>query len=172
MKNPQSNDSLEIAKLNEVKPAEPTLFEKFGGDAKVKLFVDEVLTGFIADPGLAGPHAKIMADTEQFELLKYKMFEYFKFITDGTKRYIGKPIDEVHRHMGISETLFDKSKDKILAAMKKMRPRAPVLREFMKRIEELRSKICNQPLFEELKGEQGLKEIVINMLNIMKENQV
>lgn len=107
------------------------------------LFIDEILTAFMADPDLAGPHAKIAADIEQFALLKYKMFEYFKYITNGQKNYIGRPIDEVHRHMGISETLFDKSKDKILAAMKKMRPRAPVLREFMKRIEELRSKLCN-----------------------------
>ena len=66
------------------------------------------------------------------------MFEYFKYITDGSKEYNGKPMDEVHRHMSISETLFDKSKDKILASMKKMRLLKP-LREFMKRIEDLRT---------------------------------
>ena len=93
----------------------------------------------MSDPDLAGPHAKIAEDSDAFELLKYKMFQYFKFMTNGTKRYIGKPLDEVHRHMGISEALFDKSKDKVLASMKKMRPRAPVLREFMKRIEDLRT---------------------------------
>lgn len=112
------------------------------------LFVDEVMTQFMQDPELSGPHAKIANDPEKFELLKYKMFEYFKFMADGSKRYLGRQIQEVHMHMGISEALFDKSKDKILASMKKMRPRAPVLIEFMKRIEQLRSKICNQPLFD------------------------
>ena len=102
----------------------------------------------MADPDLSGPHAKIAEDNEQFEFLKHKMFEYFKFLTDGSKRYIGRSIEDVHLHMGISEELFDKSKDKILMSMKKMRPRAPVLREFMKRIEALRGKICNQPLFD------------------------
>ena len=105
-------------------------------------------------------------------MFKYKMSEYFKYLAGGSKRYLGKPIDEVHRHMGISETLFDKSKDIILAAMKKMRPRAPVLIGFMKKIEELRSQICNQPLFEEIQGEQGLKNIVNAMLEIMDENGV
>ena len=67
------------------------------------------------------------------------MAEYFKFLAGGSKHYLGKSLDEVHRHMNISEALFDKSKDIILAAMKTMRPRAPVLLGFMKRIEELRT---------------------------------
>ena len=40
MKNPQSNDSVKV----EEKPAEPSLFEKFGGDEKMTLFVDEIMT--------------------------------------------------------------------------------------------------------------------------------
>ena len=102
-------------------------------------------------PDLKGPHAKIAQESEQLELFKYKMLQYLKFLSGGSKRYLGKSIEEVHRHMGISEALFDKSKDIILSAMKKMRPRpVSVLIDFMKRIEGLRSQICNQPLFEEL----------------------
>ena len=104
------------------------------------LFVEEIMKEFMQEPELMGPHAKIVEDPDQYELFKYKMCQYLKFLTNGSKRYLGKSLEEVHRHMGISETLFDKSKDKILSAMKKMRPiRAPVLREFMKRIEDLRS---------------------------------
>ena len=67
--NPQSIINLSV-KQEEVKKAEPTLFEKFGGDEKMKLFVDEILTAFMADPDLAGPHAKVTANAEKFENLK------------------------------------------------------------------------------------------------------
>ena len=39
------------------KPAEPSLFERFGGEEKMTLFVDEVVTRFLEDPDLRGPHA-------------------------------------------------------------------------------------------------------------------
>ena len=121
------------------KPPEPSLYEKFGDDQKWTLFVDEIVNQFMEHPDLKGPHKRVFQDSEQIELFKYKMLQYFKFLAGGSKRYLGKSLEDVHRHMGISEALFDKSKDIILAAMKKMRPRpVSVLIDFMKRIEGLR----------------------------------
>lgn len=66
------------------------------------------------------------------DMLKEKMFQFFKYRLGGSKRYIGQSIAEVHSNMNISNALFDTACEKIIKSVKKLKPKLPVLREFSK----------------------------------------
>lgn len=103
-------------------------------------FVNDVMEAFMSDPDL--PHRDIFVQSEKISLHKEKMYQYFKFKFDGSKRYIGTPIEEVHKNMGITHELFDKAATKMLASLKKMNPKLQLMREVIKRINDIKSLIC------------------------------
>jgi len=116
------------------------------------------------------------------ELLKEKLVQFFKFKLDGSRFYIGKPMPEVHKNLGITDAIFDKACDVFTASIKNMKPKLKVMREFVKRIGGLRNEICFPPvaiddelevkpgdttgdaLFSNLGQEIGLRNIVDSML--------
>ena len=102
------------------------------------------MDGFMGDADLAEPHSKFK-DPYEMSLLKEKIYQFFKFKFDGSKRYIGEPMEDVHRNMGISDKLFDIAAGKMLTALKKSKPKMPVMREVIKRINGLKPSICFPP---------------------------
>ena len=64
---------------------------------------------------------------------------------DGSDEYHDRNLKEVHKNFGISNELFDKASEKIMRAFKKQRPKLPVLKEFIKRVNALREEICSPP---------------------------
>ena len=117
------------------------MYEKLGGEEKIRFMVDDLMEGFMGDKELAWHHRKFQ-DPDQMDMLKEKMFQFFKFKLGGSKRYIGISIAEVHADMNISNALFDTACEMILKSVKKIKPKPPVLREFIKMVQSLRPEIC------------------------------
>ena len=85
-------------------------------------------------------------------MLKEKMVTYFKYMLDGAKRYIGRPLDEVHSKLGITDQQFDVAVGKIINSLKKMRKEGlkfQVMREFTRKINNLREQIVFPPPIED-----------------------
>ena len=146
----------------------------------MSLFVEEFMENIMGDTELACYHEKFQ-NPEEMELLKEKLCSYFKYKLDGSKFYIGKPMAEVHKNLGISDEVFDKACIVFGDSLKKMRPKLKVMREFVSRIGSIRPEICFPPvveqrsdynespgkersLFEQLDFEVGLRNIVDSML--------
>ena len=85
------------------------------------IFVDDIMAAFMEDEALGQSHAKFKDDPEEMSMLKEKTVTYFKFMLGGIKRYIGRPLDEVHCKLGISDQMFDAAVAKIIDCLKKMR---------------------------------------------------
>jgi len=116
---------------------EPSLYDQLGGDRKMSLFVDYFLDGVMSDSELACYHAKFQ-DSYEMELLKFKLVQFFKFKLDGQAHYIGKDMYEVHKTLGITDKLFDKACVVFTQQLRRLKPKMPVFREFIKRISDLR----------------------------------
>jgi len=90
------------------------------------------------------------------EILKEKLVQFFKFKLDGCRFYIGKPMPEVHKNLGITDEVFDKACQVFTNALKKLKPKLKVMREFVKRIGGLRADICfPRVVNDEMGGETG-----------------
>ena len=153
------------------------------------LFVEDFMEGIMAHAELACHH-KQFRDPDQMEMLKEKLCAYFKFKLDGSRFYIGKSMADVHRNLGITDDLFDKACDVFLASLKKLKPKAKVLKAFVRRIKAVQNEICFPPplqdlsqghqcdssqsdsLFNDLGQEQGLRQIVDSMLEQARVNNI
>ena len=168
------------------KPKEPSLYEQFGGSENMAAFVDEWMGNVLV----------MVEDPDQKDMLREKMFQFFKFKLDGSKRYLGRDLAEVHRYMGITDAHFDDACAKMLDSLKKVRIKATtkfkpaIIREFHKRISALRDQICFPPIEEHkvmdsqmfgpptdnllasLGAEQGLSILVQTMVAIALEKQM
>lgn len=114
-----------------------TLYDQFGGDAKMQLFVSDFMENLMGDPQLACYHEKFQ-QPEEMEILQEKLCQYFKFKLDGSRYYIGKSMTEVHKNLGISDQVFDSACEIFTSSVKKMKPKLKVMREFVKRINGIR----------------------------------
>lgn len=125
-----------------------TLFDQFGGEAKMSIFVEDFMEGVMGDNELACYHDKFK-DPYEMELLKEKLCQFFKWKLDGSRFYIGKPMPEVHRNLGITDEIFDKACEVFTASLKKLKPKLRVMREFVKRVGGIRDQIVFPPASEE-----------------------
>ncbi len=80
------------------------------------------------------------------EILQEKLCQFFKFKLDGSRFYIGKPMPEVHKNLGITDEVFDNACQIFTNSVKKMKPKLKVMREFVKRIGGIRNEICFPPV--------------------------
>lgn len=113
------------------------------------IFVEDFMEGIMGDTELACYHEQFK-DPEQMEILKEKLCQFFKFQLDGSRFYIGKPMADVHRNLGISDEIFDKACEVFTVSLKKLKPKYKVFKEFIKRISNLRSEICFPPVTEKV----------------------
>ena len=144
------------------------------------IFVEDFMEGIMGDSELACYHQKFQ-DPEEMEMLKEKLVCYFKYKLDGARFYIGKPMADVHRTLGISDEVFDKACLIFTASLKKLKTKMDVMRPFVQRISGIRNEICFPPinddeevtydtktetesLFKALGSELGLRNIVDSMI--------
>lgn len=99
-----------------------TLYDQFGGDPKMSFFVEDFMEGIMGNSELACYHSKFQ-DPIEMEILKEKLIQFFKWKMDGASHYIGKPMPEVHKNLGISDDMFDKACDVFTASCKKLKPK-------------------------------------------------
>ena len=116
-----------------------TLFDQFGGEHKLRVFISDVVDEFMGDSNL--PHQQIFINLDLVNFHKEKMYHYLKFLFDGSKHYIGTPLEVVHKDMGITDELFDRAVGDIMKVLKKTKPKLQVMREVIKRINDIRPKV-------------------------------
>jgi len=135
--------------------ADMTLYDQFGGDAKMSIFVEDFMEGIMGDVDLACYHEKFR-DPDEMEMLKEKLVQYFKYKLDGAQFYIGKSMPDVHRNLGISNDMFDKACEVFTQSLRKVRPKLKVFREFVARIGGIRDEICFPPVQEQEDAMNGI----------------
>ena len=158
------------------------------------LFVEDFMEGIMGDAELACHHQQFQ-DPEQMEMLKEKLCAYFKYKLDGARFYIGRTMSDVHRNLGVSDDNFDSACQIFLTTLKKLKPKAKVMRTFVQRIGAIRSEIVFPPinqmldqdgsqmgkgalsskgasdsLFNDLGQEIGMRNIVDSMLEQARVN--
>jgi len=90
----------------------PTLFERLGGEAKVRKIVNEVLDKNSNNPLIAHHFSNI-----DMKGLKQKAFEFFSMGTGGPHQYTGRDMHAVHANMNISIEEYDSATDDTLLAL-------------------------------------------------------
>lgn len=148
-----------------------------------KIVEDPLLAPFFARPGL---------DTS---MLKDKFRFFFVHMTGGADNWIGKPLEDVHRYMGIEDAHFDAFNSHCIQTLKEMRRlKVDGLKEMIRLLQGLRDKIVSkdepgadpnnqgpnmrpsdflnsvQPknLFEEMGGMEPMKAVVFSLINLTK----
>ena len=118
------------------------------------LFVEYFMEGMMHD-GEIDLWYQRFKDTEQNEIMKEKLAQYFKWKLDGSRFYIGRSMVEVHSNLGISDETFDKMLGILTVSLKKMKPNIniKILREFVKRIAAIRPQICFPPVIAQYNGQ-------------------
>ncbi len=151
----------------------------------MSIFVENFMEGIMGDSELACYHAKFQ-DPYEMELLKEKLCQYFRFLLKGSKFYIGKPMPEVHKDLGITNEVFDSAAQVLTRTLKAMKPKPKVFRAFFNSVNGIRDQICfpkkeeednadtnNETvgsLFINLGQEIGIRNIVDSMLEQARIN--
>ena len=95
---------------------EQTLFERLGGEEKLRLVVDAIVEEHRKNPIIAPRFQKL---TEQeMEASKQHAFEFFAFGTGGPVEYTGRDMRTTHSGMNISEQEFVAVMDDVLRVLK------------------------------------------------------
>ena len=95
---------------------EESLFLQFGGDEKLLALVDTWLANTEHLEAARAHNAKY-EDPVECEILKEKFFQYLKFLFGGSKHYIGRPLAEVHKDLGITDERFDEVNRKFVSSV-------------------------------------------------------
>lgn len=93
-------------------PQKPTLFERLGGDAKVRKIVNDVLERNANNPLIAHHFSNI-----DMGGLKQKAFEFFSMGTGGPHQYTGRDMRTAHANMNISIKEYDSATEDTLSAL-------------------------------------------------------
>ena len=125
----------------EEKKEDPSLYEQFGGDSKMEIFLDNLIEDWFNDSEIGPYHESLKHEEHKLNLFRAKLHSFLKNLMDGSRFYIGVPLSEVHWPLCLTDSMFDKSVTMIIAAFKKTRPKLQVLREFSKRLSNIREMI-------------------------------
>lgn len=93
------------------------------------------------------------------EMLKEKLCQFFKYKLDGARFYIGKPMPEVHKNLGITNEVFDSACEVFVASLEKFNLDKEVFDTFVNRISSLRPDICFPKPKEEQRHEMSQPRI-------------
>jgi hemoglobin len=104
----------------EKKPAEPSLWDRLGGEAAVAKVVDDFVTMAADDPKVnVTRDGKLKISDEQVDMLKKSLVAFISQATGGPLKYKGKSMRESHKDLAITDAEFDASVDVLLKAMEK-----------------------------------------------------
>ena len=105
----------------------------------MQAFINDLAASWLEDPDVGPYHHEYLKDAESLDLFKEKLCHFFTHLLDGSKFYIGVPLAEIHWPLNITDELFDKAVNMIIASIKKQKHKMKVLRQFIKRIIGLKS---------------------------------
>jgi truncated hemoglobin YjbI len=89
-----------------------TLFERLGGEAKVRKIVNDTLDKNLKNPAIGAYFQKLDMDN-----LKRLVFEFFSMGTGGPHQYSGRDMASAHSNHKITEADYNSSNDDLLEAL-------------------------------------------------------
>lgn len=89
-----------------------SLYERLGGEAKVRKIVNDTLDKNFNNP-LIGPHFQKI----DMDKLKRLVFEFFSMGTGGPHKYTGRDMASSHANLKITEADYNSSNDDLLEAL-------------------------------------------------------
>ncbi|MFO0809746.1 MAG: hypothetical protein U0746_14075 [Gemmataceae bacterium] len=132
-----------------------TLWKRMGGEEKIKKIIDGFVTLTVDDPKVNFSRGgKFKLDDAKSKDLKDKLLGYISSLTDGTFPYTGKPMPEVHKDMGITQTELDQSFKNLRLAVEAEGVAAADVEEFMKRVQAKAKEFLPPPPADDKKDEK------------------
>jgi len=127
--------------LSKSEADEMSLFEQFGGKDKTKQLVDNWWEK-------KKPIAKSLSttperydDPEEVEKIKASTFDHIRYVFGGSKKYDGRSLAEIHRHLNIKDQQFDELNMHFVKSLQEMKPKLPVFRAMAAEMQNLRPQI-------------------------------
>lgn len=122
--------------------AEKTLYERLGGTYGIAGAVDDLVNRLYVNATLnANPAIKQVHDQHGQAGFKYLVTAFSIEATGGPKAYIGRPMDQAHAHLSITNREFDVVSTEIKTSLYKFNVPPKEFDEFMAIIESYRGKV-------------------------------
>ena len=90
----------------------PTLYERLGGEARVRKIVNDILDRNLSNPDIGHHFQKV-----DMNRLKQLVFEFFSMGTGGPHQYTGRDMRTAHMNLNITERDFLLANDDTLNAL-------------------------------------------------------
>lgn len=139
----KSTDKVDKDKTKDKKvEVKQTLWQRLGGEGKVKKIVDEFCVIVSADPKAnITRDGKYKIDEKGLADLKFKTVQLISSATGGPLKYTGRSMKEVHKGMGITNAEFNAAKADFKKALEITGVKSPETAELLKIIESTRKDI-------------------------------
>lgn len=127
-------------------PTTQTLWQRLGGEERVKKVVDQFVVLIITDPKIdfsRGGKYKIVTKEDE-EALKSKLVAYISQASDGTIPYTGKSMIDAHKGMSVTAEQFDTLAASLRVALKNNNVADADIDELMKKVEATRADIVGK----------------------------
>jgi hemoglobin len=122
--------------------ADKPLFERLGGVYGIAGAVDDLVNRLYVNGTLnANPAIKAIHDQHGQAGFKYLVTAFSIEATGGPKAYIGRPMDQAHAHLNITNREFDVVETEIKTSLYKFNVPPKEFDEFMAIIESYRTKV-------------------------------
>jgi hemoglobin len=124
------------------KAAGKTLWDRLGGEFKVKRVVDDFVKLAAEDPAVDVTRGgRYALDDNAVRALKKMLVEFISSATGGPLRYTGKNMKELHKGMGITNAEFDATKADLKKALEMNGARAADIADVLGIVETTRKDI-------------------------------
>ena len=122
--------------------ADKTLYERLGGTYGIAGAVDDLVNRLYVNGTLnANPAIKAVHDQHGQAGFKYLVTAWSIEATGGPKAYVGRPMDQAHAHLSITNREFDIVELEIKTSLAKFNVPVKEFDEFMAIIESNRGKV-------------------------------
>ena len=123
-------------------PATPSLYKRLGGREGIAGVVDGFVTNALADPRI-GPAFKALP-AAKVGPLKSNLADFICDQTGGPCSYVGRPMKEAHKGMGLAKEDFDACNAALAKALDSAKVAPPDKAEVMKLVQSLMPEIVGQ----------------------------
>ena len=97
---------------------EVSLYEQFGGEIKTKQLVNSWWDKKKSVAVSLSPNPERYDDPEEIEKIKASLFDHIRYILGGSKKYEGRSLAEIHRHLNIKDQQFDELNSHFVQCLK------------------------------------------------------
>jgi hemoglobin len=170
MRPPEAATTLREALDAVMGQAKPTtsLWERLGGEPKVRILVREAGTAAGTDPKVNFTrNGTYKLDEKGFARMEQLLVEFVSQSSDGPLKYSGRDLGTVHKGMKITDDEFNALMGHLFATLKKHNVGKREIDELTAGVEGTRKlivEVSKKPLWDRLGGEKGVRAVVREFL--------